>query len=51
MGELLPNLQTAKLAASIAALSVLWALETVAPMFTERTERLRHDARNLAFGA
>lgn len=50
MGEFVPNLQTAKLATSIAALSVLWALETMAPMFAERTKRLRHDARNLAFG-
>ena len=54
MGEELqawPWLVSAKPVAAAAMLALLWTLESLAPMFSARTHRLRHGAANLVLGA
>src|SRR3954447_9778653 len=45
-----PALLTVQAGVSVAALLLLWLLETWLPLFVDRPHRLRHAARNLVIG-
>src|SRR3954447_24077783 len=45
-----PALLTVQAGVSVAALLLLWLLETWLPLFVDRPHRLRHASRNLVIG-